>query len=75
MRRNSEDILVDYRVRQFDGAWKIIDITPEGVSTLGNLRSQFGEIVTRDGADGLLAALRRKNAEGRGFDDGDAAAP
>jgi phospholipid transport system substrate-binding protein len=36
-----EDVLVDYRLRQRDGEWKIIDFIIEGVSLVANFRSQF----------------------------------
>jgi phospholipid transport system substrate-binding protein len=55
------DLLVDYRLRKGkDGEWKIIDVIAEGISMVSNLRSQFQEVITRDGTDGLLAQLREK---------------
>lgn len=57
------DILVDYRLRQREGEWKIIDFVIEGVSLVANFRSQFQELMTSGGPDHLLQALRRKTAE------------
>ncbi|HWP64578.1 MAG TPA: ABC transporter substrate-binding protein [Candidatus Limnocylindria bacterium] len=57
------DVLVDYRLRQRDGEWKIIDVVIEGVSLVANFRSQFQELMAQGGAENLLAALRRKTAE------------
>jgi phospholipid transport system substrate-binding protein len=54
------DLLVDYRLRQVNGEWRIIDVIAEGISMVSNLRSQFQEVITRDGTDGLLAQLREK---------------
>jgi phospholipid transport system substrate-binding protein len=55
------DLLVDYRLRKAeDGQWKIIDVIAEGISMVSNLRSQFQEVITREGTDGLLAQLREK---------------
>ena len=55
------DLLVDYRLRKAeDGEWKIIDVIAEGISMVSNLRSQFQEVITREGTDGLLAQLREK---------------
>jgi phospholipid transport system substrate-binding protein len=54
------DLLVDYRLRQVSGEWRIIDVIAEGISMVSNLRSQFQEVITRDGTDGLLAQLREK---------------
>jgi phospholipid transport system substrate-binding protein len=60
----SDDVVVDYRLRQRDGRWKIIDVIVEGVSLVSNFRSQFQEIVTNGGPDHLLALLKEKNAKG-----------
>jgi len=58
------DILVDYRLRQRDGNWKIIDVVIEGVSLVSNFRSQFQDVVSSGGPERLLALLREKNAKG-----------
>jgi phospholipid transport system substrate-binding protein len=58
------DVVVDYRLRQRDGRWKIIDVIVEGVSLVSNFRSQFQEIVANGGPDHLIALLKEKNAKG-----------
>jgi phospholipid transport system substrate-binding protein len=58
------DILVDYRLRQRDGQWKIIDVIIEGVSLVSNFRSQFQDVVSSGGPERLLGLLREKNARG-----------
>jgi phospholipid transport system substrate-binding protein len=57
---------VDYRLRQKDGQWKIIDITIEGVSMMANFRAQFQDIMTSGGIDKMLKLLHEKNATGAG---------
>jgi phospholipid transport system substrate-binding protein len=57
---------VDYRLRQADGKWKVIDITIEGVSMMANFRAQFQDIMTSGGIDKLLKLLHDKNATGAG---------
>ena len=57
------DVLVDYRLRQTDGQWKIIDVVIEGVSLVANFRSQFQDMMAHGGAEHLLAALRQKTVE------------
>lgn len=52
---------VNYRMRDREGAWRVIDVIIEGVSLVSNFRSQFKDIVLKDGADGLIAQLRAKN--------------
>jgi phospholipid transport system substrate-binding protein len=56
------DVLVDYRLRQTGGEWKIIDVVIEGVSLVANFRSQFQDLMEHGGPDHLLAVLRDKTA-------------
>ncbi len=53
---------MNYRLRFRKEEWKIIDIVIEGVSMLANFRAQFAEVMSREGAEGLLEALRTRNA-------------
>ena len=55
------DAIVDYRLRQKDGTWRIIDVVVEGISLVFNYRDQFKEVVSRHGPEGLLERLREKN--------------
>lgn len=64
VRGGPNDILVDYRLRQRDGTWKIIDVVIEGVSLVSNFRSQFQDVVSSGGPDRLISLLREKNAKG-----------
>ena len=59
-----DDVSVDYRLRETDGTWKIIDVVVEGVSLVSNYRSQFQEIMANGGIDRLLKVLREKNGRG-----------
>jgi len=54
---------VEYRLREKSGAWRVIDVKVEGISLVLNYRDQFAAVLSRDGADGLLAQLRKKNSE------------
>lgn len=62
----SDDILIDYRLRQQSGAWKIIDFVIERVSLVANFRSQFQDVLSQgqDGPDRLLRLLHEKNERG-----------
>jgi phospholipid transport system substrate-binding protein len=64
VRPSAQDILVDYRLRQEEGGWKVIDVIIEGVSLVANFRSQFQEIVSNEGPQKLIDLLREKNARG-----------
>ena len=63
----SNDIDVDYRLRQTNGQWKVIDFIIEQVSLVANFRSQFQEIVSSGGPEHLLQVLREKTAKGEEF--------
>ena len=56
-------VKVDYRLRQRNNQWKVIDVTVEGVSLVANFRSQFQEIMANGGFDRLLKLLREKNSQ------------
>ncbi len=62
VRKGEPNVLVNYRLRRIDDAWKIIDVIAEGISMISNLRSQFQEIISSSGPEGLLRKLREKNA-------------
>jgi len=64
VRNGADDIDVDYRLRQIDGTWKIIDIIIENVSLVANFRSQFQEIMSQGGPTRLLQVLHEKNERG-----------
>lgn len=58
------DVTVDYRLRQSDGQWKIIDFIIERVSLVANFRAQFQDIVANGGPEKLLTLLKEKTAKG-----------
>jgi phospholipid transport system substrate-binding protein len=64
IRKNAEDVVVDYRLRRKKDTWRVIDVVVEGVSMVANFRSQFRDIVSRKGPDHLIDMLREKNEKG-----------
>ena len=56
-----DEIKIDYRLRERDGTWYIIDVIIEGVSLVSNFRSQIQEIVSSKGVSRLIQILREKN--------------
>ena len=59
-----DDILVDYRLRQVSGEWKIIDFVVEGVSLISNFRSQFQDLLASQTPGQLIALIHDKNQRG-----------
>jgi len=53
-----EGVELDYRLRQTDGSWKIVDVYLNGtVSELALRRSEYVSLIKRDGWQALIAAL------------------
>jgi len=50
----------DWRLRAGDGGFRIIDLTVEGVSMAVAQRQDFAAVLSSNGVDGLLAALRAR---------------
>jgi len=60
------DIPINYKVYRKGDDWYVYDVVVEEVSLIRNYRSSYGEIVQKDGIDGLLAALESKRATKEG---------
>ncbi len=58
---DGDGLAVDYRLRQREGRWYVIDVVVEGVSVLKSYRSQFQEILASGSPEQLLQQLREKN--------------
>ncbi len=56
----ADGIDMNYRMRNRSDRWKVIDVVIEGISLISNFRTQFKDIINRDGPEGLLARLRDK---------------
>jgi phospholipid transport system substrate-binding protein len=56
-----QPIAIDYRLHDKNGAWKIFDVTVEGVSLVTNYRTTFSEEVNKSGIDGLIKSLQDRN--------------
>jgi len=54
------NVPIDYRVIKEDNQWKVYDVVIEGVSLIGNYRSQFREILGSNPPETLLDTLRKK---------------
>lgn len=57
----NDGALVDYRMRQADDTWRIIDVVIEGISLVANFRDQFRDVMGREGPVVLIEKLREKN--------------
>ena len=56
-------IPVDYRMFQQGGQWRAYDALIEGVSLVGNYRTQFNSVIQRSSYDDLVKMLRARRQE------------
>lgn len=54
------EIPVQYKMIYSEDSWQVFDLVIEGVSLVRNYRSSYGEIIRRDGFDGLFALMEEK---------------
>lgn len=58
--RRAPAIAIDYTLLPQGSAYRVYDITTEGVSLVANYRRQFNKIIRRDGWDALLDRMKKK---------------
>ena len=56
----SAQVPINYRVIKKDNEWKVYDVVIEGVSLIGNYRTQFREILGNNPPATLIDTLRKK---------------
>ena len=62
-----EPVRIDWRMREADGGYRLIDVAIEGVSLVVSNRSEFDSVVSRQGLDALIAQIRGKSKPGPDF--------
>jgi len=61
LQAGAASISMVYRLRKKKEAWKIYDITIDGISLVTNYRSSFTGEVSKNGISGLIGVLQEKN--------------
>ena len=56
-------IPITYRLHNKTGAWKVFDVSVDGVSLVKTYRASFGSMIRDGGLDGLIASLSQKNQQ------------
>jgi phospholipid transport system substrate-binding protein len=59
-RRNGGELLLDYRLVDREGAWKIRDVAIDGVSLMANYRAQLDRVLGNASFPELLSQMRAK---------------
>lgn len=75
LQSNGPAIPIDYRLRLKDDAWKVYDITIDGISLVTNYRNSFAGDIRAVGMDGLIDKLNAKLADKAGDQSDTAAKP
>ena len=63
VRKNTDELPVDYRLIAEGGLWKMSDVAVDGVSLAGNFRAQFDKTIRTASYDELAKRIRTKLAE------------
>ena len=61
--KQGTEIPVDYRMFLRDARWAVYDVSIEGISLIGNYRTQFNAVIQRSGYPDLVAKLTAKRDE------------
>ena len=62
--KDGTPIALNYLLRETAAGWRIVDVYLAGtISELARRRDEFGSIIRRQGVDGLIALLKKKNEE------------
>ena len=61
--KSNTEIPIDYRMQKEGDRWRAYDVLIEGVSLVGNYRTQFNRIIQQSGYDELVKKLKTKQEE------------
>ncbi len=61
--KQETEIPADYRMFLSNGHWAVYDVSIEGISLIGNYRTQFNAVIQRSGYPDLVAKLTAKRDE------------
>lgn len=62
MTPKGQEVPVDYRMLRRDGRWRIYDVGVEGVSLIGNYRTQFNQIIRASSYEELVRKLKSRSS-------------
>jgi phospholipid transport system substrate-binding protein len=57
---NAGTLKIDYRLYKSVNTWKVYDVMIENIGLVSNYRSEFSDIINKEGMSGLLVRLREK---------------
>ncbi len=62
--RRQPPVEIAYSMHQTGGAWRVFDVTTDGVSLVGNYQRQFNRIITQNGWDELIRRMQQRLESG-----------
>jgi phospholipid transport system substrate-binding protein len=62
--KQGTEIPVDYRMYQTGNRWLAYDVSVEGISLVGNYRTQFNAVIQKSSYGELVKTMKAKQAEG-----------
>ena len=60
--RRGQEVPIDYRLVNRDARWRVYDVQVEGVSLIGNFRTQFDKVIRTSGYGELVQRLKAKGS-------------
>jgi phospholipid transport system substrate-binding protein len=60
--KGGKDVPVDYRMTRKEGRWLVYDVLVEGISLVGNYRTQFNQIIRTSSYEELVRKLKSKSS-------------
>ena len=60
--RQGQEVPLDYRLVNREGRWRVYDVLVEGVSLVGNFRTQFDKVIRASSYDELVKRLKAKGS-------------
>ena len=59
--KGARSIPIQYRMHSVDGAWKVVDVSIDGVSLVSTYRGSFASEIRSSGLDNLITRLVERN--------------
>ena len=59
----NSDTLIDYRLHEVNGQWRVYDMVIEHVSIVSNFRAQFEREIARSSVQGLLEKIEQRQSQ------------
>ena len=59
----NSDTLIDYRLHEVNGQWRVYDMVIEHVSIVSNFRAQFEREIARSSVQGLLEKIKQRQSQ------------